>query len=110
MKKAARPRAGSNQTASSKSKGHKQPPPIIRGPSYQKEVETGIYPRPMDVNRDVNLYANVLDAPGVTVLESPVKGKRFDEVGEWERKGGAKGRLGRMFGRKESAGRVVTAN
>ena len=110
MKKAARPRAGSNQTASSKSKVHKQPPPMIRGPSYQKEVETGIYPRPMDVNRDGNMYANVLDAPGVTVLESPVKGKRTDEVGEWERKGGAKGRLGRMFGRKESAGRVVTAN
>ena len=109
-KKAARPRAGSNQTGSSKTKNHKQPPPMIRGPSYQKEVETGIYPRPMDVNRDMNTYANVLNTPGVTVLESPKKGRKPEEVGEWEKKGGAKGRLGRMFGRKESAGRVVTAN
>lgn len=111
MKKAARPRAGSNQTGSSKTKSHKQqPPPMIRGPSYQKEVENGIYPRPMDVNRDVEMYENVLNTPGVTVLESPKKGKKAEEVGEWERKGGAKGRLGRMFGRKESAGRVVAAN
>lgn len=110
MKKAARPRVGSEQTGSSRSKLQKQPPPIIRGPSYQKEVETGIYPRPMEVNRDANMYANVLNTPGVTVLESPKKGKKTEEGGEWERKGGAKGRLGRMFGRKESAGRVVTAN
>ena len=111
MKKVARPRAGSNQTGSSKNKSHKQqPPPIIRGPSYQKEVETGIYPRPMDVNRDIDMYENVLNPPGVTVLESPKKGRKTEEVGEWERKGGAKGRFGRMFGRKESAGRVVTAN
>ena len=110
MKKAARPRAISNQTSSSKMKFQKQQPPMIRGPSYQKEVEEGVYPRPMDVNRDVNTYANVLNTPGVTVLESPKKGKKSDEVGEWEKRGGAKGRLGRMFGRKESAGRVVTAN
>lgn len=109
LKKAARPRASSNQTASSKHKAQKQPP-MIRGPSYQKEVETGIYPRPMDVNRDANMYANVLNSPGVTVLESPKKAKRVEEVGEWERKGGAKGRLGRMFGRKESTGRVVTSS
>ena len=110
MKKAARPRACSNQTSSSKTNTLRQPPLIIRGPSYQKELEEAIYPRPMDVNGDVNMYANVLNTPGVTVLESPKKGKKGEEVGEWERKGGAKGRLGRMFGRKESAGRVVTAN
>ena len=110
MKKAAKPRAGSYQTGSSKSKIQKQPPPMIRGPSYQKEVEAGIYPRPMDVNKDANAYGNVLNPPGVTVLESTKKGKKTEEMGEWERKGGAKGRLGRMFGRKESAGRVVTAN
>lgn len=107
MKQAARPRAGSNQTGSSI---QKPPPPMIRGPSYQKEVETGIYPRPMEVNRDANMYANVLNTPGVTVLESPKKGKKMEEVGEWEKKGGAKGRLGRLFGRKESAGRAITAN
>ena len=110
MKKAARPRALSNQTSSSKSKLLKQPPPMIRGPSYQKEIETGSFPRPMEVNRDANMYANVLNTPGVTVLENSKKGKKMEEVGEWERKGGAKGRLGRMFGRKESAGRAVTAN
>ena len=110
MKKAARPRAGSIQTGSSRSKLQKPPPPMIRGPSYQKEVETGVYPRPMEVNRDANMYANVLNTPGVTVLESPKKGKKMEEGGEFERKAGAKGRLGRMFGRKESAGRVVTAN
>ena len=113
MKKAARPRAISNisnQTGSSRNKLQKPPPPMIRGPSYQKEVETGIYPRPMEVNRDANMYANVLNPPGVTVLESPKKGKKMEERGEWERKNGAKGRLGRMFGRKESAGRAVTAN
>ena len=110
MKKATRPRAVSNQTGSFRGKLQKPPPPIIRGPSYQKEVETGIYPRPMEVNRDANLYANVLNTPGVTVLESPKKGKKMEFGGDWERKGGAKGRLGRMFGKKESAGRVVTAN
>lgn len=110
MKKAARPRPGSKQTGSSRSKLQKQPPPMIRGPSYQKEVEMGIYPRPMEVNRDANMYANVLNTPGVTVLENPKKGKKMEEGGEWERKGGAKGRLGRMFGRKESTGRVITAN
>ena len=114
MKKAARPRALSNQNGSLRGKLQKQPPPMIRGPSYQKEVETGIYPRPMEVNRDANIYANVLNTPGVTVLESPKKGKKMEDGGDWERKGGAKGsakgRLGRMFGKKESAGRVVTAN
>ena len=113
MKKAARPRAGSNQTGSSRTKFQKQPvqpPPMIRGPSYQKEVETGIYPRPMEVNRDNNVYANVLNTPGVTVLESTKKGKKTEEGGDWEKKARGKGRLGRMFGRKESAGRVVTAN
>lgn len=110
MKKAARPRAISNQTSSSRSKLQKPPPPIIRGPSYQKEVESGIYPRPMEVNSDANMYANVLNTPGVTVLESPKRLKKMEEGGEWERKSGAKGRLGRMFGRKESAGRAVTAN
>ena len=110
MKKAARPRAGSNQTGSSKIKPQKQPPPMIRGPSYQKEIEEGIYPRPMEVNRDANMYSNVLNTPSVTVLESPKKGKKTEEAGEWERKGGAKGRLGRIFGRKESAGRVVIAS
>lgn len=110
MKKAARPRACSNQTGSSSNKLTKQPPPMIRGPSYQKEVETGIYPRAMEVNRDNNMYDNILNTPGVTVLESPKKGKKMDEGVDWDRKGGAKGRLGRMFGRKESAGRAVTAN
>ena len=108
MKKAAKPRACSNQTGLSRSKLTKQPPPMIRGPSYQKEVETAIYPRAMEVNRDANMYENVLNTPSVTVLESPKKGKRIDD--DWERKGGAKGRLGRMFGRKESAGRAVTAS
>ena len=110
MKKAARPRAISNQNGSVRGKLQKQPPPMIRGPSYQKEVENGIYPRPMEVNRDANIYANVLNTPGVTVLESPKKGKKMEDGGDWEKKGGAKGRLGRMFGKKESAGRVVTAN
>ena len=110
INKDVRPCAGSNQTGSLSGKLQKQPQPMIRGPSYQKEVETGIYPRPMEVNRDANTYANVLNTPGVTVLESPKKGKRTEEGGEWERKGGTKGRLGRMFGKKESAERVVTAN
>ena len=109
-KKSTRPRASSNQTSSSKNKPQKQLPPMIRGPSYQKEVEMGVYPRPMDVSRDANTYENVLKPPGVTVLECPEKGKKMEVIGEWERKGGAKGRLGRIFGRKESMGRVVTAN
>ena len=111
MKKAARPRLDSSLTGSSKTKALKQPPPMIRGPSYQKEVEEAIYPRPMEVNRDSNLYANILNTPGVTVLESPKKGKKKTEEGrDGERKGGAKGRLGRMFGKKDSAGKAVTAN
>ena len=29
-------------------------PPIIRGPSYKKELEAGVYPRPMEVNNGTN--------------------------------------------------------
>lgn len=27
---------------------------MIRGPSYHKEVEAGVYPRPMEVNKGTN--------------------------------------------------------
>jgi len=72
---------------------------MIRGPSYQKEVEMGVYPRPMDVNKGA-MSVQEVTTPSVTLLEglSPTK----TGPGEWERKGGLKGRVGRMFGGKEA--------
>ncbi len=48
-----RGRGDSTTSASSKHKlqKNKPPPPMIRGPSYHREVEEGSYPRPMEVNR-----------------------------------------------------------
>lgn len=110
----------------------KSPPPMIRGPSYQKELEEAVYPRPMDVNKggvvDVSksgMYNNAQEVttPSTTLLEglsplsprSPKKNKKMRHAnttgamgtgfgvaetpaGEWERKGGLRGRVGRMFG------------
>lgn len=89
-------RRGSESTAGSHSN---KPPPMIRGPSYQKEVEMGVYPRPMDVNKGA-MSVQEVTTPSVTLLEglSPTK----KGPGEWERKGGLKGRVGRMFGGKEA--------
>ena len=69
---------------------NKPPPPMIRGPSYQKEVEMGVYPRPMDVNKGV-VRVQEVTTPNVTLVGglSPTKGD--------ERKGGLKGRVGRIF-------------
>ncbi|KAL2043753.1 hypothetical protein N7G274_003272 [Stereocaulon virgatum] len=58
-----RARGNSNASTSSRrdrdrdreSKLHKPPPPMIRGPSYQKEVDAAVYPRPMQVNKAGNL-------------------------------------------------------
>ena len=52
-----RARGDSNASATSRSKDsklQKPPPPMIRGPSYHKEVEAGVYPRPMEVNKGTN--------------------------------------------------------
>lgn len=68
---------------------------MIRGPSWQKEIESAVYPRPMDVNKgplevryENGMYIHDIVSPNGTLLEG-MKG---------ERKGGLKGRVGRMFG------------
>ena len=84
-----------------------KPPPMIRGPSWQKEIEAAVYPRPMDVNK----------GDAVEVTRSGAGGEGLSpqrEMGEWERKGGLKGRVGRIFGGREArvvhtSGRTVAA-
>ncbi|KAK3167579.1 hypothetical protein OEA41_010706 [Lepraria neglecta] len=52
-----RARGDSNASATSRSKdskSQKPPPPMIRGPSYHREVEAGVYPRPMEVSKGTN--------------------------------------------------------
>ena len=44
-----KPRRLSN-TSNTNDQERKLPPPMIRGPSYTKELEEGVYPRPMAVN------------------------------------------------------------
>ena len=105
---------------------------MVRGPSWHKEVEAGMYPRPMEVGHGSNFmngdYYNVklvdvgLEARNgsgdsarglgfgsnmVSPMQSPTVGGGHEEHGNWERKGGLKGRVGRMFG---SGSRAVAAN
>ena len=110
-----------------------QGPPVVRGPSYHKEMEAGMYPRPMEVGNgpnfmngdyyDVRLvdvgpearYGGRTSARGtggfgsevVSPMQSPAMGRGSEEHGNWERKGGFKGKMGRMFG---SGSRAVAAN
>jgi len=105
-----RPRRGSASTGTSRKKNvpHQPPPLVIRGPSYHQELAQGVYPRPMDVNTgvpahgstpatinssEVSKVATVGSNPNV-MLEMP---PRRTETG-WERKGGLKGRVGKLFG------------
>lgn len=110
-----------------------QGPPTVRGPSYHKEMEAGMYPRPMEVSHGPNLmngdYYNVKlvdvgpetrngsgangrgfasSSEAASPMQSPAVGGGHDEHGNWERKGGLKGRMGRMFGSSNS--RPVAAN
>lgn len=105
-------RRDSESTAIS-SNVHKQPPPMIRGPSWHREIEAAVYPRPMEINKgpvevryENGMYIHDVATPSATMLEasSPTK-KRHGDGGEWERKGGLKGRVGRIFGGKDA--RVV---
>ena len=109
-----------------------QGPPLVRGPSYHEEVEAGMYPRPMDIGKGPHFtngdYYNVklvdvgpearhdsgasnkglgLGSNVVSPMQSPPVGTGHEEHGHWERKGGFKGRMGRMFG---SGSRAVAAN
>ena len=110
-------RRGSESTSNSANAN--KPPPIIRGPSWQKELETAVYPRPMDVN-DGGVYPRLMEvntvragtampnthevtSPTVTVLSGNNMSISSTTKGEWEKKGGfLKGRMGRIFGGREA--------
>lgn len=86
-----------------------------------------MYPRPMEVGKAPNgEFYNVklvevgpdarhgggasikgLGSNMTSPMQSPHVGGGHEEHGHWERKGGLKGRMGRMFG---SGGRAVAAN
>ncbi|KAL6718691.1 hypothetical protein ACLMJK_002925 [Lecanora helva] len=85
---------------SSQSSQNKPPPPMIRGPSWQKELETAVYPRPMDVNKGGAGEPAVREviSPEVVMLDRDrVTSPRPD----MEKKGGLKGRVGRIFGGRD---------
>lgn len=110
-----------------------QGPPVVRGPSYHKEMEAGMYPRPMEVSNGSNLvngdYYNVklVDVgpetrhPGGPSSKAAGSGGelarqmqstltrsgREEQHGHLEKRGGIKGKMGRLFG---SGGRAVAAN
>ncbi|KAL9635974.1 MAG: hypothetical protein Q9164_003126 [Protoblastenia rupestris] len=96
-------RDSTNPTASA-DESKKMPPLMIRGPSYTKELENGIYPRRMAVNdgaRHVNLYDSQPDR-NITALPER-------DASEWERRGGLKGRMGKVFGGRQDGRRAVAA-
>ena len=68
-----RARGDSNASTTSRSKQdsklQKPPPPMIRGPSYQKEVEAAVYPRPMEVNKGLRLGMREVGHSSVTKLQ-----------------------------------------
>ncbi len=94
-----------SESAATSTKMHKQPPPIIRGPSWHKEIEAGVYPRPMDTSKgpvevryENGMFVHDVTTPGAMWVEgaSPTKKRSGD--------GGLKGRVGRMFGGRETRG------
>lgn len=109
--KPAKNRRDSESTATS-AKLHNQPT-MIRGPSWHKEIEAAVYPRPMGVNKgpiDVRyengMYVHDVVSPSGTFrtcpeTPSPTK-KRHGEDDHAERKVGLKGRVGRIFGGRDA--------
>lgn len=100
--KPAKNRRDSESTATMR----KPPPTMIRGPSWHKEIEAGVYPRPMDINKgpievryENGMFIHEVATPSATVLEasSPTKKRHGDG-------GGLKGRVGRMFGGRDAGG------
>lgn len=93
IKKSSKSRLRSDSTTSKDSKKDSSKlqklPPMIRGPSYQKEVETGIYPRAMKVNK-AGIYIHEVTTPSVTLLEQekakqkkPKKEAKPEKNGLW---------------------------
>jgi len=91
---------------------YKQPPaPMIRGPSWQREIEAAVYPRPMEVNKgpievryENGMYIHDVAMPSAMMLERLSPTENRGEGGVWERKGGLKGRVGRIFGGRDARG------
>ena len=125
-KRPSRSRLRSDSSASKSSKKdnaaklQKAPPPLVRGPSYQKEVEAAVYPRPMDVNKGPAVVVEVgreqegglgtgmveVGDPSVTVIEGGEregkrKLRRREKVPGWEEVPGWGGGGGGWFGRKK---------
>ena len=100
-------------------------PPIIRGPSYKKELDAGVYPRPMDVNNGTGSQwptnqAQHYDVRIVDVAPMSNDQRRWLNDGYDERhyagtrelaeekkvsgNNSLKGKMGRMFGSVGSGG------
>jgi len=105
---------GSKQDTSSKLQN---PLPMIRGPSYQKEVEKGVYPRAMEVNKGVpGMYIREITSPSVTVLDEGAmttttdnKKKKKTKKGEKEKVKG-KGEKGMWFWEKRNKAAAIEAS
>ncbi|KAL9128535.1 MAG: hypothetical protein Q9217_002800 [Psora testacea] len=99
-----KPRRDSANANTSASQLKKMPPPIIRGPSYKRELEVGVYPRRMEVN-DGACHVNFYDSQ----QNQSITGDPDGDAGEWERKCKLKERMGKMLCAKEDGRRVVAA-
>ncbi|KAK4692111.1 hypothetical protein P7C71_g5027, partial [Lecanoromycetidae sp. Uapishka_2] len=110
-KKSSKSRLRSDSTTSKGSKKdssklQKPPPPMIRGPSYQKEVETGIYPRAMEVNKG-EMFIHHITSPTVTVLdEVKDKKKKLKRVDKGEKPE----KNGLWFGKKKNKSAAINAS
>lgn len=109
-KKSSKSRLRSDSAASRNSKKdstklQKPPPPMIRGPSYQKEVETGIYPRAMEVNK-TGTFIHEIASPVVTVLDEGKDGDRKKKL----KKGDRPEKTGLWFGKKKNKSAAIQAS
>lgn len=107
-KKSSKSRLRSDSTTSKGSKKdnnklQKPPPPMIRGPSYQKEVETGVYPRAMEVNKG-KVFVHEITSPTVTILDDGKDRKKKLKKGEKVEKNGL------WFGKKRNKPAAIHAS
>ncbi|KAG8525702.1 uncharacterized protein KY384_000462 [Bacidia gigantensis] len=90
----------------------KLPPPMIRGPSYKKELANGVYPRRMEVNdggsSHVVFYDQSTNQTVTTLPQATGDGKADAPCQPGKKK--SKGKLGKMLGAGKDGRRAVAAN
>ncbi|KAL9098136.1 MAG: hypothetical protein Q9163_006146 [Psora crenata] len=98
------PRRNSLHGNVSASPPKKMPPPIIRGPSYKRELEAGVYPRRMAVN-DGTCHVKLYDSQQHRIMTAVQQ----RDAGDWEKRAKLKGRMGKILRVRQDRRRVVAA-